>query len=104
MILDALAWICVVAIASLIGGMIAALSYLATKKSALATALGTLTMPALLCASVGYWVLTMEADDAPPGAVLMGALTALSVVTPTALLASRLTVKFLSRRVSRNVR
>jgi len=46
----------------------------------------------------------MEADDASPGAVLMGSLTALAVVTPIALLASHFTVKFLSRRALRNVR
>lgn len=89
---------------SLIAGTIAAVSRVATKSNALSMALGTLTVPALLCLSFGYWVFTMEADDAPPGAVLMGNLAALAVVTPIALLASRFTVKFLSRRALRNVR
>lgn len=71
---------------------------------ALSIAIGTLTIPALLCMSFGYWVLTMEAHDAPPVAVLMGNLTALVVVTPIALLASRFPIKFLSRRALRNVR
>ncbi|WP_375392059.1 hypothetical protein [uncultured Sphingomonas sp.] len=88
---------------SLIAGTLAAVSRIATKSNALSMALGTLTIPALLCASFGYWVLAMDADDAPPGAVLLGNLTALAVVTPIALLASRFTVKFLSRRASRNV-
>jgi hypothetical protein len=94
----------IVAGVSLIAGTIAAVSRAATKSNALSIALGTLTIPALLCALFGYWMLTMEADDAPPGAVLMGNLTALAVVTPIALLASRFTVKFVSRRASRNVR
>ena len=89
---------------SLIAGTIAAVSRVATKSYALSMALGTLTIPALLCASFGYWVLTMGADDAPPGAVLMGNLTAIAVVTPIALLASRFTVKFLFRHALRNVR
>lgn len=89
---------------SLIAGTIAAVSRIATKSNALSTALGTLAIPALICASFAYWVLTMEADDAPPGAVLMGNLTVLAVVTPIALLASRFTVKLLSRRALRKVR
>lgn len=88
----------------LMAGTIAAASYVATKSNALSTALGTATIPTLLCASFAYWVLTMEADDAPPGNVLVGTLTALAVVTPIALLASRFTVKFLSRRALRNDR
>ena len=89
---------------SLIAGMIAAVSRAATKSDSLSMAIGTLTIPALLCVSFGHWVVTMEADDASPGAVLMGSLTALAVVTPIALLASRFTIKFLSRRALRNVR
>jgi len=90
--------------ASLIAGTIAAVSRAATKNNSLSMAIGTLTIPALLCVSFGHWVLTMEADDAPPGAVLMGSLTALAVVTPIALLASHFSIKFLSRRALRNVR
>jgi len=94
----------IVIVVSLIAGTIAAVSRVATKSNALSMAIGTLTILALLCVSFGYWVLTMEANDAPPGAVLMGNLTALAVVTPIALLASRFTVRFLSRRALRNVR
>jgi hypothetical protein len=94
----------IVIVVSPIAGTIAAVIRVATKSNALSIAIGTLTIPALLCVSFGYWVLTMEADDAPPGAVLMGNLTALAVVTPIALLASRFTVRFLSRRALRNVR
>ena len=94
----------IVIVVSLIAGTIAAVSRVATKSNALSMAIGTLTILALLCVSFGYWVLTMEADDAPPGVVLMGNLTALAVVTPIALLASRFTVRFLSRRALRNVR
>lgn len=85
-------------------GTIAAVSRVATKSNALSIALGTLTIPALLCVSFGYWALTMEADDPAPGAVWMGNLTALALVTPIALLVSRFTVKFLSRRALCNLR
>jgi xanthine/uracil/vitamin C permease (AzgA family) len=104
MLFGVLVLIGIVAGVSLIAGTIAAVSRVVSKSNALSVALGTLTIPALLCASFGYWVLTMEVDDAAPGAVLMGNLTALAIVTPIALLASRCTIKFLSRRALRNVR
>jgi hypothetical protein len=89
---------------SIIAGTIAAVIRVATKSDTLAIALGTLTLPVFFCVSFGYWVFKMEAEDAPPGTVLMGNLTALAVVTPIALLASHFTVKSLSRRAPRNVR
>ena len=104
MLFGLLVLIGIVLCVSLIAGTITAVSRAATKSDSLSMAIGTLTIPALLCVSLGHWVLTMEVDDAPPGAVLMGSLMALAVVTPIALLASRFTVKFLSRRALRNVR
>lgn len=89
---------------TLIAGTIAAVIGRVTKSDALSIALGTLTIPVLFCIFFRYWVLTMGADDPAPGNVLMGTLTALAVVTPIALLASRFTVKFLSRRALRHVR
>lgn len=88
----------VVAAVSLISGTVAAVSRIATQRNSVSIAIGTLTMPALICLSFGYWALTMEVDDAPPGNVLMGSLTAVAVVTPFALFVSRFTVMFLSRR------
>ncbi|MFA6117420.1 MAG: hypothetical protein WC729_25710 [Sphingomonas sp.] len=87
---------------SLIASAIAALCRLLTESNALSLTMGTLTMPALICALFVYWVMTMEVDDAPPGNVLIGNLTALAVVTPIALLASHLTIRLLSRRALRN--
>lgn len=104
MLLGLLLLIGIVIGVSLIASTIAAVIRAATKSNTLSIALGTLTIPTLLCVLLGYWILTMEADDASPGAVLMGNLTALVVVTPIALLASRFTVKFLARRTSRNDR
>jgi hypothetical protein len=94
----------IVAGVSLVAATITAVIRIATKSDTLAITIGTLAIPVLLCASFGYWLLTMEADGAPPGNVLMGNLTALAMLTPIALLASRLTVKFLSRRAPLNTR
>jgi hypothetical protein len=44
----------------------------------------------------------MEVDDPAPGNVLIGNLMVLAVVTPIALLASYLTIRFLSGRALRN--
>lgn len=86
----------------LIAGGIAALTRHLTGKDALALAFGTLTMPAIILALLAYWLVTMEVDDAPPGMVILGNLAVIGVITPVALLASHLTVKFLARRTLRN--
>ena len=86
---------------SLIASAIAAASHFLTRSYALSLTLGTLTMPALLLASFTYWLMTMEADDAPPGTMIIGNLTAIGIVTPIALLASLLTLKLLARRAPR---
>lgn len=87
----------------LVASAITAVCRLLTKSDALSVTLGTLTMPALIFAALVYWVITMEADDAPPGMVLIGNMTVIAVVTPIALLASRLTTRLLSRRASKRL-
>lgn len=93
-----------VACVTLIASAIAALCRLVTKSNALSLALGTLALPALICASFLYWVMTMEVDDAPPGMVLIGNLIVIAVIVPIALLACNLTIRFLSRRALRKGR
>ena len=91
-----------IAAVSLIAGVTAVACRLLTKSNALALTSGTLVMPVLICASVAYWVKTMDADDPAPGNVLMGNLLILAVVTPIAFVASYLSLRVLSRRASRN--
>jgi len=102
MLIGSLALVGIIVGVSLIASVLAALCRLLAKSNALSRAVGTLTMPVLICAAFVYWVMTMEVDDAPPGNVLVGTLTAVAVVTPIALLASHLTIRFLSRRAPRN--
>jgi maltodextrin utilization protein YvdJ len=102
MLVTSLVLVGLVAGAFLTAGAIAALCRLVTKSSALSLMIGTLAIPALICASLIYWLMTMEVDDAPPGMVIIGNLTAIAVITPLALLASRLTTRFFDRRALRN--
>ncbi|MBU6166569.1 MAG: hypothetical protein KGQ52_10625 [Alphaproteobacteria bacterium] len=88
--------------AFLTAGATAALARHLTGKDALALAFGTLTMPAIILALLAYWLATLEVDDAPPGMVILGNLAVIGVITPVALLASHLTIKFLGRRTLRN--
>jgi hypothetical protein len=81
----------------LIAGAIAALGRLVTQSRVLSLTSGTLAIPALICASLVHWLLTMGADDAPPGMVMIGSLTAVATITPLSLLASHLTNGFLDR-------
>lgn len=94
----------IVAGVALTAGTVTAVIRFTTKSNTLAVTLGTLIIPTFLFVSFGYWILTMEADGPAPGNVLMGNLTALAVLSPIALLASRFTIKSLSRRASRKVR
>ncbi|WP_130327189.1 hypothetical protein [Sphingomonas sp. BK036] len=87
---------------ALIAGAVAAVCRLLTKSNAVSLTLGTLSMPVLIGASLVDWIMTMEADDTAPGNVIIGSLVALVVFTPIALLASHLTIRFLSKRASRN--
>ena len=96
--------VAIVAGISLIASALVAICRLLIKSNTLSLALGTFIMPALICALFIYWAMTMDADDASPGNVLMGSFAALAIVTPVALLASHLTIKFLSRRTLRKVR
>ena len=88
----------IVAAVSLIASAIAGVCRFLTRNDVLSLRVGTFTMPALICASFTCWVVTMEADDVAPGNALIGSLIALVVVTPTALIASRVTVRTLLRR------
>lgn len=97
-----LVFVVIFASAFVVASAIAALTRLLTRSDTLSLILGSLTMPALICGLLAYWVLTMEADDAPPGDVIIGSLVAIAVITPVAWLASHLTVKFLTRRTLRN--
>ena len=92
----------VIAGVALIASAIAAVCRLLTGSSVLALTLGTVTLPALICMGFFYWLKTMQADDAAPGAVLIGNLAALAVVTPVALIASHLTLRAIARRATRN--
>ena len=87
---------------ALIAGALAAICRLLTKSNALSLTLGTLSIPVLIGASFVDWIMTMEANDTAPGNVIIGSLVALAIFTPIALLASRLTIRFLSKRASRN--
>jgi hypothetical protein len=102
MLIFSLVLIGIVAVVSLIAGAIAAIFCLTTKSNALSLASGTLVIPVLICVLLGYWVMTMEADDPAPGNVLIGSFVALAVVTAIAWLASHLTIAFLSSRALRN--
>lgn len=102
MLIASLVFVGIIAGVSLIAGAITATCRIVTKSNALSVALGTLTIPLLICALLAYWVNTMEADDPAPGNVLIGNLFVLAVITPIAFLASHLTIKFLSRRAFRS--
>jgi small neutral amino acid transporter SnatA (MarC family) len=88
---------------ALIAGVVAAVCRLLSKSNALSLTLGTLSMPVLIGASLVDWIMTMEADDTAPGNVIIGSMVALAVFTPIALIASHFTIRFLSKRASRNV-
>ncbi len=87
----------------LITGAVAAICRLVTKSRAVSLMIGTLAIPTLILASLAYWMLTMGADDVPPGMVIIGNLIAVAIIMPLALLASNLTNRFLDRRALRNV-
>ncbi len=87
-------------IAAIIAGTVRFLS----RSDALAVVVGTLLVPAIFCGSLWHWILTMEADDAPPGPVIEGTLIIIAIATPIALIASKWSVRALSRRAARNPR
>lgn len=91
-------------VAFLIASGIAGATRRLTGNDALALAVGTFSMPALILASLAYWLVTMEVEDAPPGNVVLGNLFVVCLITLVALLASHLTLKFLARRSLRNGR
>lgn len=94
----------VIAGVSVIAGGIACVCRSLSKSNTLSLVIGTLAIPALVCTSFVYWVLTMEADDASPGSVVMGNMTAIAIVTPIAAIASHFTIKWLSNRPVRDGR
>ncbi|EJL23653.1 hypothetical protein [Novosphingobium sp. AP12] len=95
--------LCAFAIAVfLIAGAVAAICRPVTNSRGVSLMAGTLAIPALISASLIYWLSTMESDDAPPGMVIIGNVTAIAVITPLALFASHLTTKFMDRRAARN--
>lgn len=104
MLVTSVIFVSIIAGVSLIASATTAICLLFTKRDGLSVALGTVTVPALICASIVYWVNTMDADDPAPGNVLIGNLFVLAIVTPIAFLASHLTIRFLDRRALRNDR
>jgi hypothetical protein len=83
--------------ASAIASAGAALARYLTKRDGLAVFIGGMTLPSVIVLGLGYWLVTMQVDDAPPGMVILGNLVALAIVTPMSFLASRYTVRFLAR-------
>ena len=84
--------------AALASGGIAAVARYITKHDGLSTAIGALALPILNIAALSCWSVTMEADAPAPGNVILATLVVLAITVPITLLASRFTVRFMSRR------
>jgi len=69
---------------------------------AVAVLAGGLIVPLLFVLGLLYWLLTMEVDDAPPGMVILGSLTAAAVTTPITFFVSLATVWLIRRRAGQN--
>jgi hypothetical protein len=74
------------------------------KKDWSAILAGGSAVPSMFLLGLIYWLITMEVDDAPPGMVILGSLSAAAMTAPLTFLVSFFTVWLLARRMRLNGR